>query len=968
MRAEPNNDDLNEQAGPATQPKWRVDKVVFFAAITFSTLLTVGATFSGLYYRAWQYFVIAASFGISSLFGFLTIFHAFKPIRPSQRFIYVVLTEIAFVVAAVVLSPQLSLAIAVIAISFALIVASTALQGGFIENAIFAGLLAAIGAALGGNLSLVQQVTTPILLMLSGIIAILLVFAFFVLLILGQVNASLRVKLLLGGLMLTLLPLIVISVISNQFTQNQIQTQSNQSLRVAADQTAGALDNFFSTNLNAVETQTKLPAIQKYLALPIDRRTGTVEENELGVTFTSLQSGQEIYKPSYALLGPDGMDLYDSDHSSTDLTEAQTTYFQQAQATGLPYASGITFPGGSRDASLYFIAPIRNVTNQIVGYLRTRYDALVLQSIIQQNTGLVGQRSYPILVDENGLRLADDYSPSLIYHTMVPLSLETYQSLIGSERIPSTLTRESLYVQQANLSDVLDRSAVGQFLTVNLTGQDGAHPHTATAVNLQNQPWKLIYLQEQTNLIEARDAQNRISTILAAIIAAVAGIALLFVSNIFSRPILQLTETAQRISAGDLNSEAEVTSNDEIGILADAFNSMTRQLRLMVETLETRVRERTEQLAVQNNALSYRSTQLQTVADVARDIVSISDLETFLTNVTNLINERFGFYHVGIFLLDSQGEYAVLRAANSAGGRRMLARRHQLKVGETGIVGFVTQKGEPRIATDVGQDAVFFNNPDLPDTRSEMALPLKAEGEVIGALDVQSTESNAFTSEDVDLFLTLADQIAVAIRNNQLFEETRSALAEAQSVHRQYLNQQWTRRTAESRNTSYKYTKDGLEAIHEELPEIETVLETSRPIFKTVPGSDGSSVRKSIMAVPINLRGEAIGVIHLQESRSDDFEWTENELATVQAVSDQVAQTLENARLFEITVRRAERERKALEITSKIRSTNDPQQMLQITLEELKRNLGITDGQIIINLPGGEQQDGNTRPLQPSQA
>ena len=121
------------------------------------------------------------------------------------------------------------------------------------------------------------------------------------------------------------------------------------------------------------------------------------------------------------------------------------------------------------------------------------------------------------------------------------------------------------------------------------------------------------------------------------------------------------------------------------------------------------------------------------------------------------------------------------------------------------------------------------------------------------------------------------------------------------------------------------------------------------------------------MAVPINLRGEAIGVIHLQESRSDDFEWTENELATVQAVSDQVAQTLENARLFEITVRRAERERRVLEITSKIRSTNDPQQMLQITLEELKRNLGITDGQIIINLPGGEQQNGQTRSLHPSQ-
>ncbi|MRS05961.1 GAF domain-containing protein, partial [bacterium] len=336
--------------------------------------------------------------------------------------------------------------------------------------------------------------------------------------------------------------------------------------------------------------------------------------------------------------------------------------------------------------------------------------------------------------------------------------------------------------------------------------------------------------------------------------------------------------------------------------------------------------------AKQNEELSFRSAQLQTVSDVARNIVSNRDLETLLTSVTTLINERFNFYHVGIFLIDEKGEYAILRAANSAGGRKMLARQHKLQVGQTGIVGFVSQSGQPRIATDVGQDAVFFNNPDLPETRSEMALPLKEENRIIGALDVQSIEPNAFTPEDIELFSTLADQIAIAISNNQLYENTRRALDEAQNLHRRYLNQEWTRKTSEPGNTSYKYTPEGLVPVKDDLPEINTVLETGRPIFKSKTRKGEHSSQLSILAVPIILRGESIGVIHLQENRSEDFEWSESELATVQAVSDQVAQTLENARLFESTIRRAERDRKVLEITSKIRSTNDPQQMLRVTL------------------------------------
>ncbi len=182
-------------------------------------------------------------------------------------------------------------------------------------------------------------------------------------------------------------------------------------------------------------------------------------------------------------------------------------------------------------------------------------------------------------------------------------------------------------------------------------------------------------------------------------------------------------------------------------------------------------------------------------------LIAENDLETLLSQVTNLISERFDFYHVGIFLVDPAGQYAVLRAANSEGGQRMLARQHKLRVGQVGIVGYATGTGQARIATDVGEDAIYFNNPDLPRTRSEMALPLKDGEKVIGALDVQSMKSNAFSTEDIELFNTLADQVAVAIVNSRLYEETQQALKEMQEINRQYLRQSWSEKLDESEQT-----------------------------------------------------------------------------------------------------------------------------------------------------------------------
>jgi FOG: GAF domain len=205
-------------------------------------------------------------------------------------------------------------------------------------------------------------------------------------------------------------------------------------------------------------------------------------------------------------------------------------------------------------------------------------------------------------------------------------------------------------------------------------------------------------------------------------------------------------------------------------------------LRELTRELEKRVGERTRQLAETslrlqeaNRDLARRTAQLEAASEVARRAAAIRDVQTLLDETVRLISQRFGFYHAGVFLVDEAGEYAVLRAASSEGGQRMLARGHRLAVGEVGIVGYVAGTGKPRIALDVGEDAVFFSNPDLPHTHSEMALPLKVGERVIGVLDVQSVEPSAFTDEDVAVLQTMADQIALAIENARLLQRPRTA-------------------------------------------------------------------------------------------------------------------------------------------------------------------------------------------------
>lgn len=335
------------------------------------------------------------------------------------------------------------------------------------------------------------------------------------------------------------------------------------------------------------------------------------------------------------------------------------------------------------------------------------------------------------------------------------------------------------------------------------------------------------------------------------------------------------------------------------------------------------------------SAVERRLVQLRTAALVAQQAVALRDLTELLDQTAEVISEKFGFYHVGIFLIDANGEYAVLQAANSPGGQRMLSRGHRLKVGELGIVGYVAARGEARIALDVGQDAVYFNNPDLPETRSEMALPLKVGHRIIGVLDVQSQEASAFDAEDAVTLQIMADSLAIAIENSRLFMQTQMNLEEIQALNRQYLQRAW--REALAGRPALEYTYES---------------RAGRQPAATLPPTAGSAeAPRRILQVPISLRDQVLGKLTIEADPLDapgvgPEEWTAEELALIQAAVNQAAQALENARLLEETQRRTVQERAAAEIAGRIWSAPDTEAILRVTLQELSRALQASEGLI----------------------
>jgi GAF domain-containing protein len=358
-----------------------------------------------------------------------------------------------------------------------------------------------------------------------------------------------------------------------------------------------------------------------------------------------------------------------------------------------------------------------------------------------------------------------------------------------------------------------------------------------------------------------------------------------------------------------------------------------RELMVQRATLEKRVMERTA-------ALERRALQLQAAAEVGRVATRIRGLDELLTMTVHLICERFGVYHAGIFLLDSSGDFAELRASNNHGASPNEAQAYRIKVSEGGLVGDAMQKHKPLMVSDLRETGGLGNRIFLPDTRSEIVLPLIVGENLLGALDVHSVQAAFFNADHLLSLQLLADQVAIAIENARLFSENQTTLEASKRAYGDLSRDAWGTLLRARPELGFLCTvQDAINLVQGDWPEEMIAARRNDRVIHIDPKT---------IAIPIRIRDQVTGAVRLRKP-DDAGDWTEKEVELMQTIADQLSVALESARLYQETQRRAERERLAGKITAHLRSSNDPQMILQTAVQELRQALQASKAQVLIS-------------------
>ena len=621
-----------------------------------------------------------------------------------------------------------------------------------------------------------------------------------------------------------------------------------------------------------------------------------------------LESMAESYPAMYLISTTElsGMNIARSDTQElTDYSDRQ--WFQEA-VKGEEYALQTLIGRSTGQPALVAAVPITDEQGQIVGVCM--FASRLSEISAQVLTVELGETGYAYVVDDQDQLIA--------HPDLVPGSTELVDY---SEAAPVAALREG------RTAPLIYRDTNGvEWLAYYRSNEDG---------------WGVVVQQQISELASTVQILENITVGM----ALVGSLMLLGLVGMTIRqtiqPINSLTETVKGVALGDLSRAAPIESEDEFGTLAQAFNSMTLQIRNLVDSLERRVAERTLDL-------EHRSAQLQAAAEVGRAAANIRNLDDLLPLVTRLVSERFGFYHVGVFLLDQNQEYAVLRAANSEGGQRMLVRGHRLLVGQQGIVGYVGAHREPRIALNVGEDAVFFNNPDLPQTQSEMALPLIVGSELMGVLDVQSTEKSAFTEQDVRTLQVLADQVAIAIHSARLVQQLEQVLEAERRVYGEISRQTWREQTRGQTYKGFSRTPGGVIPIREIADaKVRAALKAGNVTIE--PDNP------AVVYVPVKVREVVIGVLKITRTEQGG-QWTNEDIELTEKLAEQLGVALESARAYQTTQISAQKERRLAEISSRIRETLDVEMILRVASQEVRRVLGVPKVVIQLGEPAAKEQ------------
>ncbi len=752
-------------------------------------------------------------------------------------------------------------------------------------------------------------------------------------------DASLRVKLAVPFGILMLLSLSVLATALLNQTRNAFEELFGTSFVSQANQQADQILNFFQEKVGQLQVLAISDTLSEAVTAQNASYTGSEEQNlsrvqALDTSWINAPDNHPLisrvlskdrainpgnqYLHDFLAAFPEQTEVFITDRygATVSATSRLSDYYQGDEAwwqsawnngQGAVYISNPEFDQSAGVTALLIAVPIHNQDNEIIGVLRSTLIIDALEEIISGSEDDRGETRHSVIFDKQGQIIFDPRADT-----------------VNSLNLPSEIIQEALS-QDSGYNIATDQNRV-EFIFGYSSLEAQARASSTTSLTQQQinaavakLGWAVMVRQDTAEAFQIVTRQTNVTIIISLGLLLISVAAMTRIFQFLLKPISNLKTAAEMITSGNRTIRARVESRDEIGQLAAAFNSMTTQLEGLISGLEARVTERTADLEEAHVQVSRRAGQFEAIAQVSRTISAAQNIGELLPLVTRLISQHFGFYHVGIFLIDETGEFAELRAANSEGGQRMLARGHRLRVGQVGIVGRVTETGSPRIALDVEADAAYFDNPDLPDTRSEMALPLKFGDRIIGALDVQSTQPNAFAPEDADILSILADHVSAAIQNARLFEESRQALTEAETAYRQLTRQSWADIRRQIPLLGYRFDGDKPE-----------------PITNGHPGRKTKSAQT--LAIPLRLRGVTIGKLQIKPPDGKHV-WTEDEIVISQAIAERVAIAAENARLIVESQKRAAKEQTISEISAEIGASVNLDHILRTAVREMGRIL-----------------------------
>jgi GAF domain-containing protein/HAMP domain-containing protein len=539
------------------------------------------------------------------------------------------------------------------------------------------------------------------------------------------------------------------------------------------------------------------------------------------------------------------------------------------------------------------VRPVLSEQGDVLGVLGCRVDTSVLRGITLERTGL----------GNTG---------------------ESYMVGPGSVACTDLLMAESgILVKSLGAQKAIEERAAGSLAYDNYAGKPvvGAYrwlPRLGVA---------LLAEQEQREAFAAIYTMLAIngSAVLISILIAVA--TSLSVTREITAPLTELSSIAAEIADGEWAAVAAVRSDDEIGVLARAFNTMTAQLRQLIGQLEHTVAERTRDL-------ERRSAYLRAAREVGRAATSVMGEDQLAGQLVELIRERFALYYVGLFTLDERNEWLVLRAATGRIGRELVAKGHRIRMGE-GIVGWSVAHAQARTTSqaDRGMGVLAAGNPS--ESRSEAALPLRSRGRAIGVLTLHSDRPDAFDQEAVAVLQIVADQVAVALDNARLFAESAQTVEAARRAYRDLSRAEWARWLYARPDTAFRGDERGVVRLSQAWsPEAKSVLEEGQTVQVT------DEENRSRLVAPIRVRGSVVGVLETHKPASEG-PWSAQEVALLERMLEQLELALDNARLYEDAQRLAIREQQLRQIGARMQSSFSVEDVLQVAVEELAKALNV---------------------------